>query len=375
MRKWPFRLALFTIIVIGLVAMRACRQEPLYHVQSYIFGTLVDISIYGEPEERAKQLSNQILQDFQDLHNQLHAWKPVSDSLPGKTSVPSNPSVPSELGALNLAFANGSEPVAISAQLAAILRDTADLSVNSQGLFNPAIGHLISLWGFQRDEFSAVHIDDEKIKALVKSNPRMSDIVIENNKAYSTNPNVKLDLGGYAKGYALDMAADYLRKQQVKNALINIGGNIIALGRHGDKAWRVGIQHPRKPAAIATLDLDDGWAIGTSGDYQRYFMLDGRRYCHLIDPRNGYPVQHTQAVTVLIPPQKNAGVLSDVASKPIFIAAPQEKLKAAAMLGIQYFMAIDQQSHVLITSTLSQKLEWLDQDVQNRHHVELVTLP
>ena len=84
--------------------------------------------------------------------------------------------------------------------------------------------------------------------------------------------------------------------------LINIGGNIIALGQHGNKPWRVGIQHPRLPTAIATLDLPDGWAIGTSGDYQRYFMLNGNRYCHIIDPRTGYPSQHTQEVTVLVPP-------------------------------------------------------------------------
>jgi thiamine biosynthesis lipoprotein len=121
--------------------------------------------------------------------------------------------------------------------------------------------------------------------------------------------------------------------------------------------------------------LADGWAIGTSGDYQRYFMLDGKRYCHIIDPRSGYPVQHTQAVTVLIPPQKNAGVLSDVASKPIFIAAAEDKAKTAATLGIQYFMVIDQQSSIFVSSALAHQLEWLDPEVKKSSHVKLVTLP
>ena len=362
MRKWRISLIVIALIALGLYGTRTFKPEPLYHTQSYVFGTLVDISIYGETEDRAKLVANQILQDFQNLHNQLHAWKPASRTHP------------SELGKLNSAFANSNEPVAISPQLAAMLTDATDLSVKSQGLFNPAIGHLISTWGFQRDEFTAVNIDDAKIKALVAANPRMTDIVVKDHTAYSTNPNVKLDLGGYAKGYALDMAADYLRKQQVKNALVNIGGNIIALGRHGDKPWRVGIQHPRKPAAIATLELADGWAIGTSGDYQRYFMLDGKRYCHIIDPRNGYPVQHTQAVTVLIPPQKNAGVLSDVASKPIFIAAAEDKARTAAMLGIQYFMVIDRQSSIFVSSALAHQLEWLDPEVKKNSHVKLVTL-
>lgn len=363
MRNWPLRLLVIAIIIAGIVGFRTYRQEPLYHSQSYVFGTLVDISIYGESEERSKLLSNQIFQDFQSLHNQLHAWKPVSRNQP------------SELGTLNAAFANGSKPSAISPQLAAMLIDATDLSVKSQGLFNPAIGNLISAWGFQRDEFSAVTIDDAKIKALVSAKPRMTDIVVNDGTAYSTNPNVKLDLGGYAKGYALDQAVRYLREQQVKHALINIGGNIIALGQHGEQPWRVGIQHPRKPAAIATLELADGWAIGTSGDYQRYFMLDGKRYCHIIDPRNGYPVQHTQAVTVLIPPQSNAGVLSDVASKPVFIAAAEDKARTASMLGIQYFMVIDQQSNIYVSKALSPKLNWLDPEVNKSSHVKLVTLP
>jgi len=363
MHKRLAGLLFIAILAIGIFGIRAYNQEPLYHSQSYVFGTLVDISIYGETDERAKLLANHVLQDFQHLHNQLHAWKPVSNN------------EPSELGALNNAFAQGKHPIAISPQLANMLIDATNLSVKSQGLFNPAIGHLIGTWGFQRDEFSAVEIDDEKIKNLVKANPRMTDIVIQNNTAYSNNPGVKLDLGGYAKGYALDMAADYLRKQQVKNALINIGGNIIAIGQHGAKPWRVGIQHPRKPAAIATLDLADGWAIGTSGDYQRYFILNGKRYCHIIDPNTGYPVQHTQAVTVLIPPQANAGVLSDVASKPIFIAAANDKAKAASAFGIQYFMDIDQQSNIFVTNAMAQKLDWLDPDINKNTHVKFVTLP
>ena len=100
-----------------------------------------------------------------------------------------------------------------------------------------------------------------------------------------------------------------MHKQGIRNALINIGGNILALGQHGDRPWRVGIQHPRKSGALATLDLHDGEAIGTSGDYQRYFMVGNVRYCHLIDPRSGYPVQGVQAVTILTRGAARRGVV------------------------------------------------------------------
>jgi FAD:protein FMN transferase len=332
---------LFTLF-FGLFLASCSPQEPLYNTQSYVFGTLVDISIYGETEPIAQEISNQIIRDFQTLHNRLHAWRP------------------SELKALNHNFALGKTPVAIQPDVAAMIMDATTLSVQSKGAFNPAIGWLIEAWGFHQDEFKPVKIDDAKLQNLVQANPQMTDIVVENGKIFSNNQNVQLDFGGYAKGYALDLAINSLRKQGIKNALVNIGGNIIALGKHGDKAWRVGIQHPRQPSAIAVLDLPSGWAIGTSGDYQRYFELEGKRYCHIIDPATGYPVQGVQAVTVLIPPQINAGVMSDVASKPIFIAAPDSRVAAAKALNVENYLVIEAENKILVSAPMAKRITWLD---------------
>ena len=322
--------------------LTSCGQEPLYNTQSYVFGTLVDISIYGETDTKAEAASKQIMQDFQSLHNRLHAWQP------------------SELSDINHAFAEGSAPISVKPDLALMITDATNLSTQSNGAFNPAIGGLIAAWGFHHDEFKPVKIDDDKLKSLVQANPQMTDIVIENGTVYSKNKSVQLDFGGYAKGYALDLAITNLRKQGVKNALVNIGGNIIALGKHGDKAWRVGIQHPRQPNAIAVLDLPSGWAIGTSGDYQRYFELGGKRYCHIIDPATGYPVQNMQAVTVLITPQANAGVLSDVASKPIFIAAPENRSAAAKAMQVENYLVIESQNKILVSAPMAKRITWLD---------------
>ena len=356
---WRF-LVIFSVSLIS-ISLSGCGREQLFQSQSYVFGTLVDITIVDVPEPRARALANHVMQEFQALHNQLHAWQP------------------SELSALNTAFKQG-KTVSISPLLSQLIADATALSVNSDGLFNPAVGGLIKAWGFQRSEFTPIQPNAEEIKALVKANPQMIDIVLNGNKAYSRNPAVQLDLGGYAKGYALDIAADYLRSQGVKHALINIGGNIIALGQHGDSPWRVGIQDPRGPSAIATVELADGWAIGTSGDYQRYFELNGKRYCHIIDPRTGYPSQGTEAVTVLIPPQKNAnaisiigklsisqlsyaGVLSDVLSKPIFLSnATQREVilqKFAQPYQLQNVMIINSQHQTFVTPALAKRIQWL----------------
>lgn len=334
--------SIFVAVAMLLVACEG--KEPLYQEQGYVFGTLVEISVYGESEQTARQAVSEVMQEFQRLHNMLHAWQP------------------SELSDLNATFArNGS--AAISAELVTILQDATMLSQQSQGLFNPAIGGLVKLWGFHADDFKSVQPDEKQIARWVAANPRMSDITIVHGRAQSKNKFVQLDLGGYAKGYALDRAAELMRKHGIHNALINIGGNVLALGQHGKRAWRVGIQHPRKSGALATLELHDGEAIGTSGDYQRYFMVGSVRFCHLINPDTGYPMQGVQSVTVMTH-GTHAGVLSDVASKPLFIAGVLGWKDAALRMNVSEAMLVDGQGKVHLTSKLQKRLEFTDKNLR-----------
>lgn len=334
----------FALFLALLLA--ACGKEPLYQEQGYVFGTLVEVSIYGEEESKAKAAVVAVMQEFQRLNDLLHAWKP------------------SPLSELNLAFTH-SETRAVTPELAAMLQQAAVLSQRSGGMFNPAIGGLVKLWGFQADEFKAVLPDDQQVAALVAANPQMGDLTFQPAPAGdavevgSRNPAVQFDLGGYAKGYALDRAIALLKQQGIHHALVNIGGNVMALGQHGSRPWRVGIQHPRKPAPLATLELHDGEAIGTSGDYQRYFEFGGRRYCHLIDPRNGHPAQGVQAVTILTRGD-HAGLLSDAASKPLFLAGAEGWVKEVHTMGLSEAMLIDRDGRVHITAAMQKRLEFTD---------------
>jgi thiamine biosynthesis lipoprotein len=331
-------LALWLALLASLM-LAACAPDPLYKQQAYVFGTLVEISIYGEPADKARAAAAEVLREFDRLHRRLHAWEP------------------SELDALNAAFARGPQPVTVADDLIAILRDAADWSRRSDGLFNPAIGNLVRLWGFHADEYPPRLPPEAEVARLVAAAPSMDDLSFGPGQVASRNPAVRLDLGGYAKGYALDRAAVILKARRVRNALVNIGGNILALGTKGERPWRVGIQHPRRGGALATLDLHDGEAIGTSGDYQRFFELEGRRYCHLIDPRSGRPVQGVQAVTV-IARGAQAGVASDVASKPLFIAGPTGWRAMAGRLGVTEALLIDADGRAELTEAMARRLSW-----------------
>ncbi|MFH0933945.1 MAG: FAD:protein FMN transferase [Pseudomonadota bacterium] len=308
----------------------------------------MDVSIYGEDEAKARQATVAVMHEFQRLHDMLHAWSP------------------SELSELNTAIAQGKRK-RVSPELAAMLQDAAQVSAQSGGTFNPAIGSLIQAWGFQAEEFKAGLPDAKKIAVLVKAKPLMSDLrFLEPNSGkspvivYSRNRAVRLDLGGYAKGYALDRAVTILKQQGIDNALINIGGNVMALGKHGSRPWVVGIQHPRRPGPLAILELHDGEAIGTSGDYQRYFELDGKRYCHLIDPRSGYPVQDVQAVTILTRGEQ-AGLRSDSHSKPLFVSGERGWLEAARNMQIEEALLIDGQGVVHLTANMQKRLKFADE--------------
>ena len=342
----------FFFILLGFSFLQSCSHPSLHQSKHYVFGTIVDISIYGEREEKAEEAAKAVLEEFTRLHNSLHAWKK------------------SDLTNLNESISKNKSYRNASSELIEIIKNARELEVTSNHLFNPAIGELINYWGFHQDEFTPIHPNKSKIKSLVERRPSLNQLQISGTTITSSNPHVKIDLGGYAKGYALDRASKIIREHHIKNALINIGGNIMAIGQHGSKSWRVGIQDPRGAQALAKVDLLDGWAIGTSGDYQRYFINDGKRYCHLINPFTGYPVEGIYSVTVLIEPSQSAGTLSDVLSKPLFISKKENRKDMAKKLGIYHYLIIEEK-HISMTKTMADKIQFLNPLTQKNNQIEI----
>lgn len=334
------------LALLALVALLAgCGRERLHQQESYVFGTRVELLTWDASEDKARSAMAEVLREFDRLHRAYHAWEP------------------SELTALNTAIAAGKQGIPVSPELAAMLADAQQLAATGDQLFNPALGQLIALWGFHTDTFTPHRPDPARLAALVAAHPQMADLTITGTTVTSRNPAVQLDLGGYGKGYALDRAAAILKARGVGNALINIGGNVLALGSKGEAPWRVGIQHPREARPLASLPLRDGEAIGTSGDYQRFFEMDGERYCHLLDPRSGRPARGTQAVTVLITPRPTgstpAGTLSDAASKPVYLGGDAWR-DYARRFGIEHALRVDAAGRIQVTRPLHDRLQYGD---------------
>ncbi len=312
-----------------------------YRASSYVFGTLAEVTAIDDDGELAQRAVASVLGEFDRMHRELHTWKP------------------GPLMSLNDGLARG-ESVHTTHEIATMILEAQRLSLRSNGLFDPAIGRLVGLWNFHRDRPGGPLPDAKEIARIMAARPRIADLSVRGDVVSSVNPAVRLDFGGYAKGYALDRAASLLRASGIRDALVNVGGNVLALGRRASRPWRVALDAPRGPGLLAVIDLMDGDAIGTSGDYRRYYEIDGKRYAHIIDPRSGYPVSGVESVTVLVPARPGAGALSDAASKPIFIEGVRGWRSAAARMGIADAMLIDSNGRLHVTAAMKSRLRFAD---------------
>ena len=207
------------------------------------------------------------------------------------------------------AAAGSSEPVEIDAETAALLSFAGELHAVSGGLFDITSGVLRRVWDFRAGR-------PPDAAALAAQLPLIGWQKVELGAASVRLPRagMELDFGGFGKEYAVDRAATLLVEAGVRHGFVNLGGDIRVVGPRADGSpWRFGIAHPRvADATIASVEMTEG-ALATSGDYERYFEHQGRRYCHILDPLSGWPVQFWASISVTAPACLAAGAMSTIA--------------------------------------------------------------
>jgi FAD:protein FMN transferase len=316
-------------------AGRAAQPEPDHHETLYVFGTLVELVIHGAEDNAAREASAEVGALFQTLHRDWHAWEA------------------GELGELNAAIAEGGA-FRTDARLADLLREGVSLSCLSGGRFDPAIGALVALWGFHEDSPPEGAMPDAAaVAALADRAPRMSDLRFDGDTVASVNPAVQLDLGGYAKGAALDLAGALLQARGIGDAVLNAGGDVNVIGSHGDRAWRVAIRDPFVWGAVGAISLAPGEVLYTSGNYERFFEHDGARFAHIIDPRSGWPVQEIVSVSVL----DTDGSRADAAATALSVAGRHDWPQVAADMGVDSVLMIADDGTMLATPAMIARLE------------------
>jgi len=309
-----------------LVSLCSCSKTPekemlTYKHSIFSFGTIIDISIYGVDEKKAEEAFDQLEADFRYMHI---TWHPHLKNAIGR----------------NNKLIESTEWFSDAPSVRPLLVEASKLATASENLFNPAIGKLIRLWGFNTSEHeTGIPPDENTIKDLVSKQPSLSNLEIKDIQLRSNNPSVSLNFGGFAKGYGIRQEMNMLADMGIKHAIINAGGDLEVMGQHGERPWRIGIIHPRKKdTVLAYLDVSGHESVFTSGDYERFFIYDNKRYHHIIDPRTGYPAQGVQSVTVI---HYDAAV-ADAAATAIFVAGVKDWHRIARAMGISYVLLIDE---------------------------------
>ncbi len=327
-----------TLISLLFLLLTACSRAPQSEsVELYVFGTLVTITLWdAEPAARAAAVA-EISPTFQQMHHNWHAWKP------------------GPLVDINQAIARGEEEITLLPSIESLIIRSQTLFQQSEGLFNPAIGGLLQLWGFQSDgRPNGAPPSRQAIDRWVKAAPGMDDITVTHGRLSSSNNTVQLDFGAFAKGVAVDQAIDILRRHGIENAIVNGGGDLRAIGSKDGTPWRVGIRHPQGRGVLAALEVKGDESVFTSGNYERYREHEGVRYAHILDPRTGLPVEGITSVTVI---HENGGI-ADAAATALVVAGIADWYRIARQMGIEYVMLVDDDGTVYMNPAMQQRIEF-----------------
>lgn len=275
-------------------------------------GTVASLTVYGGEADTALMLAKAAVEE---VNTQLSAFDPASD-----------------VGKINAAAGTGAY-IALRPQTRQVLDASILYYRESGGAFNPLVGPLMEAWGFSRGgEKSVVGVPSADTREAAQ---RLCDFSRLDRSADGgvrlLDPGMKLDFGAIAKGYAVDLAFEHLLGAGYTNVLMNLGGNMRAIGVPSPvrKGWRIAVRDPRKALTdqpLGTVLLVDGCAIATSGNYEQYFEWEGKRYSHIMDPRIGYPVGGVLQVTIIAP----TAMMADALSTTCFVLGVEEGLKYLA---------------------------------------------
>lgn len=326
------------ITLIAVFLLSSCQKQPdqLTKKQYFIFGTIIEIVVWHNNPETVKQTLNEVEQVLNGMHTQWHAWKA------------------GRLNKVNAALRAGKH-FELTNEEAAFIQTTQQLSKQSLGHFNPAIGELISLWGFHTDNYPITQPPPSKkaINSFLENRPLMSDINIDNNRISSHNPHIWLDFGGIAKGYAIDKAITIINNHGIHNAIVNAGGDLRSIGSKGDKNWKVAIRKPNSEDVLAVISVQGDESIFTSGNYERYKEFNGKRYAHIINPKTGYGVEEIVSATVIT----NNGTKADAAATALIVAGTKGWQKVAESMQLDQVLMIKADGSCAATTKMMKRLE------------------
>jgi len=324
-------LTLFTVLII--TASTGC-GDKLSTISRPLLGTIVTITIVDD--------SNKTSADFDAAFKEIETVQKDFSLYDSE----------SEISKINKTASL--QPVEISSGTFSLIKQSLEISEITDGAFDITFASAGKLWDFSKESFTPP--DEKKIKSLL---PLIS---YKNLKVDSKNrtikilkPGTKIGLGGIAKGYATGRAVSALRNRNVKGAIVASAGDIQVIGDNKGKPWRTGIKDPRGESVIGAIDMRDGEAVSTSGDYERFRIVNGRRYHHIIDPSTGYP-SNSGLISASV--FSNDPVLSDVYSTAFFVSGLGKTQRILSTLPGLSVVLVTSEMKVYVSKSLKDRIEF-----------------
>jgi len=315
------------LALIGLAFFISSCSEPspkmqLVALKGQTMGTYFQVSmVLNEVQQKSADYSAQLIQEainkkLELVNDQMSTWRPNS-----------------ELSRFNQATSS----LVVSPETAFVVQSALSLSQQSSGAFDVTVGPLVNLWGFGPDKKPNKVPSDEVIEAQKKVIGSQY-LSVENNTLYKAIPELYVDLSSIAKGYGVDVVAEYLQQIGINDYLVDIGGELRAQGvKPGDKQWTIAIERPTQGQNVQRLIQIGDNAIATSGDYRNYYEFDGIRYSHTIDPKTGKPINHKLVSVTVI---DTSSMLADGLATAITVLGPEAGFDFAQQHHLAVFMIV-----------------------------------
>jgi FAD:protein FMN transferase len=326
---WLF-LFLFSLIVFP----HSAQSFNPYRYHQVAMGTTVEITLMGIHEEEATRAAMQAFQEIKRIE-QLMSPKAASGDV------------------FRINQSAGAEWVSVSPETLQVILKAREISELSEGSFDITVAPLTQIWRAAREKGIPPSVE-EVGKVLVLVNYRELRIAPEG-KVLLKKKGMAIDLGGIAKGYAVDRAFEILQSLGYKDFIVNAGGDLRVGGHRLNQPWTIGIQHPRKPQnLLAKVSLSDA-AMATSGNYEKFFMYQGKRYGHIFDPRDGFPTEASLSVSII---HKNC-MTADALATTVFVLGPARGYALCQTLDGVNCVLVDKDDKVVFSPGLKDHLSFV----------------
>ncbi len=319
--------------VFALLAFTLFRKKPsdalVYN--RMLMGTLVEITIYEKSGVDTDLAADRAFAEIERLEKIFSSYIPDSD-------------------VSRVSAGAGGMKVPVAPEVIEALKTAVSISDLSEGAFDPTVGALGKLWGYSGEK-GVLPSKTEIAKALPLVDYKKIEIDPDSGSIRLSGKAMVLNLGGVAKGYIVKKALDALEKEGVTRAIIHAGGDMAVFGGDEKTPFSIGIQDPRIKKLLGTARVSDG-AVSTSGDYERFFMKDGKRYHHILDPKTGWPATQTRSVTIIAKDH----TLADGLSTAVFVLGPEKGMALIERLDAVEGVIVDKNGVVTISSGFNGKI-------------------